>query len=100
MSGSRSLYLVCYDISNDRMRSRIEKNLEDYGKRVQKSVFECLLSSASRKRMEERLAALFESAGINPQSDSLRIFRICESCREKSTMLGLDRTPDPYIQVI
>lgn len=35
------LYLVCYDIEDDRTRTRLSKRLLDFGFRVQNSVFEC-----------------------------------------------------------
>ena len=35
------MYLVCYDITSDRVRNKIVKTLEGYGRRVQYSVFEC-----------------------------------------------------------
>ena len=34
-------FLVCFDISDDRIRYRTVKVLKGFGKRVQKSVFEC-----------------------------------------------------------
>ena len=36
-------YLICYDVVNDR-RNRVSRLLEGYGLRVQKSVFECVLT--------------------------------------------------------
>lgn len=35
------MYLVSYDISSDRRRKKIVNILENYGKRIQYSVFEC-----------------------------------------------------------
>lgn len=37
-------YLVCYDIEDDRQRTRLAHLLEGYGQRVQYSVFELHLS--------------------------------------------------------
>ncbi|MEW6376162.1 MAG: CRISPR-associated endonuclease Cas2, partial [Thermodesulfobacteriota bacterium] len=36
-------YVVSYDIPDDQRRIKIAKILEDFGDRVQYSVFECLL---------------------------------------------------------
>jgi len=38
-------FLVCFDISDDRMRYRVGKELAHYGLRVQRSVFEITLRS-------------------------------------------------------
>lgn len=35
------MYLVSYDIASDKIRKKVAKNLLNYGKRVQYSVFEC-----------------------------------------------------------
>ena len=42
------LYVVTYDIPNDKRRKKVSDLLEGYGRRVQYSVFECLLTSANR----------------------------------------------------
>lgn len=36
--------LICYDLINDKRRAKLVKCLEDYGTRVQYSVFEALLT--------------------------------------------------------
>ncbi|HOT98551.1 MAG TPA: CRISPR-associated endonuclease Cas2, partial [bacterium] len=39
------LYLVSYDIIDNAKRIRLAKKLQDYGQRVQYSVFECSLDA-------------------------------------------------------
>jgi len=41
------LFAVCYDLSDDRERRRVDKLLTGFGFRVQKSVFECRLTPRS-----------------------------------------------------
>jgi CRISPR-associated protein Cas2 len=53
--------VVCYDIENDRRRNKIHKTLKDYGKRVQFSVFECLVSEAEFQKLRQRLQALLDA---------------------------------------
>ena len=36
--------VVSYDITCDRRRSKVARTLEDHGKRVQYSVFDCILN--------------------------------------------------------
>ena len=57
------LYAVCYDISNDRERRQVDRLLSGYGYRRQRSVFECRLSPAARKRMQAQLERLAISTG-------------------------------------
>lgn len=52
---SRRFYMVSYDISDDKRRTRIARALLDYGDRVQYSVFCCQLSDRERVLMKERL---------------------------------------------
>ena len=39
------LYVVTYDIPSNKRRKKVSDLLEGYGRRVQYSVFECLLSA-------------------------------------------------------
>lgn len=80
------LYLICYDVVKSRNRRRLANVLLDHGTRVQKSAFECDLAT------EARLRALMTSARryINPETDTLRVYRVCASCRVEAVALGLD----------
>ncbi|MFO8072416.1 MAG: CRISPR-associated endonuclease Cas2, partial [Polyangia bacterium] len=84
------LHAVCYDISNDRRRRKIARLLEGYGVRVQKSVFEARLDQKKllslRKKLERR---------IDPELDSVRIYRICARCRESIEVIGPGTLPEP-----
>ncbi len=44
-------YVVVYDISSDKERSRVDKILKGYGFRVQKSVFECRLAKSDKNKL-------------------------------------------------
>lgn len=45
------LYLICYDIVADSRRNRVAKLLLRYGLRVQKSVFECVLTPKQQEQL-------------------------------------------------
>ncbi|MDX2273555.1 MAG: CRISPR-associated endonuclease Cas2 [Cyanobacteriota bacterium] len=49
------LYVVAYDIPNDKRRKKVSDLLEGYGQRVQYSVFECLLEPDQYKDLQRRL---------------------------------------------
>jgi CRISPR-associated protein Cas2 len=48
-------YIVTYDISSDKRRKRVSDVLEGYGRRVQFSVFECILSTRKFSELSLRL---------------------------------------------
>ena len=77
-------YVVCYDIPNDGRRARIARCLDDYGDRVQYSVFEMLLD----RRLFDNLVADL-SARIDPAEDRVNIYPVCAACMKKSVFLGL-----------
>jgi len=89
-------YLVTYDIMCDKTRDKVAACLEDFGDRVQLSVFEVDVDAALYQRMVTRLKSL-----IDPEKDSVRIYPICASCAGKLTVLGVAQVVgDPEVIVI
>ncbi|NOX37249.1 MAG: CRISPR-associated endonuclease Cas2 [Calditrichaeota bacterium] len=80
-------YLICYDIEDDRQRSRMAHLLEGFGERVQKSVFECQLDPPGRQRLLRRIQQEFEPQG----RDSIRIYPLCADCCRRA--LGMGHVP-------
>jgi len=69
-----AVYLICYDIN--RLRDEVSRVLQEYGNRVQRSVFEVALrGEAEREGLRARLS---EVLGETPE---LRFYRLCERCR-------------------
>lgn len=55
------LYLVCYDVENTKIRTKVAKALEKLGLcRIQYSVFIGLLSEAERQALETKVRLLLE----------------------------------------
>lgn len=77
------LYLICYDVVQDRRRSRVSKVLEGYGIRVQKSVFECALNADQYAMVQRRLGQL-----IKAEEDQVRLYPMTETIRRKTVILG------------
>ena len=89
-------YAICYDIRDDQRRTRVAKVLEDYGERVQYSVFEALVSPAELERIQQRVRAV-----IDPEEDTVRCYTLCGSCAERITILGEGVvTQDPDVIVV
>lgn len=76
-------YMVCYDIQDDRRRTRIRKVLEGYGERVQFSVFECDLSEAQYKGLRVKLCAEMKN-----DEDSVRWYPLCKGCAGDVEFMG------------
>lgn len=66
------LTVICYDIADDRRRSRVARLLEGHGERAQESVFECHLDSSSLHRLKSAIDHL-----IDPHADRVRYYRLC-----------------------
>lgn len=76
------MWMIAYDISDDRIRYRVAKILENHGSRVQYSVFECRLREQERDRLHEQLIELLD------QGDSLRWYPLCAWCRKRIVRQG------------
>jgi CRISPR-associated protein Cas2 len=89
------MYVLVYDIVNDRRRNRLHRALKDYGTAVQRSVFEFDLSPKEADAMMERVEKL-----ISPDEDTVRLYRLCSACLTNVRLLGegtLSLDPDYYI---
>ena len=81
--------LVCFDIVEDRNRRRAVKIIEEYGNRVQKSVFECnKISEEQFLKMKNRLEDC-----IDTMWDTVRFYRICMDCINKMEFTGIGTPP-------
>jgi len=75
--------IICYDIGNDRNRGKVSKFLLDYGRRVQKSVFEADLDEGRLLKIQAEITKL-----IDPTSDSVRYYYLCARCRPRTDVFG------------
>ncbi|PKK82048.1 MAG: CRISPR-associated endonuclease Cas2 [candidate division Zixibacteria bacterium HGW-Zixibacteria-1] len=92
-------YIVTYDIADNKTRLKTSKILDDYGDRVQESVFE--LPNLDVKIWNKCLNRL-EKQVILGDGDSIRIYILCEGCRQRTIVLGIGVKPfdDPDVIVI
>jgi len=86
--------VVTYDVNTEtkagrRRLRRVAKICEDYGQRVQYSVFEC---SVDLMQMDAMLALLEKE--IHPELDSLRVYRLHGSRNGAVKTLGKDTYRD------
>ena len=80
---STTLYLVAYDISSDKRRTKVHKALSGFGQWTQYSLFECFLSEKQYLQLRQRLDKILEAS-----QDSVRFYPICAACRGKVETVG------------
>ncbi len=88
-------YALCYDVVEDSRRLRVARVLEDYGQRVQKSVFEADLAPDTLKDMTERLKPL-----VDHKADSIIIYALCASCLKMVSVIGVDDRLRPQDAIV
>lgn len=89
------LVLVIYDVPDNRRRVRLSNFLEGYGRRVQKSAFECFLSL-------DEMRSLFKQVQkrVKPIEDDVRFYWIPADAVPRSLTIGSDlpeAPPNVYI---
>ena len=89
-------FVIVYDIENDRRRLKVAKLMEQVGERVQYSVFEAWLTRDDLRTLIRRLEKV-----VDPSEDSIRIYTLCGSCREKTRNIGeAVIAPPPGVRII
>ena len=92
--GEYMMMLVTYDVARDekgekRLR-KVSKILENYGQRVQYSVFECLVDPSQWIELKNKLLKT-----INPKYDSLRFYSLGANWDRKVEHIGQKETLNP-----
>jgi len=77
------LYIISYDIPNDKRRTKLARTLLDFGDRVQYSVFEAKLDRTLFDNLIKRMSSI-----IKESEDSVRIYPMCNSCENRVSILG------------
>jgi CRISPR-associated protein Cas2 len=82
------MVLITYDVNTEteagkkRLR-KVAKKCQDYGQRVQNSVFECLIDPARLAQLQNSLEKL-----IDPKVDSLRYYYLGDEWRGRVVHVG------------
>lgn len=89
-----NLYLISYDVSTSspsgrkRLR-RVARLCENYGVRVQNSVFECIMDYSTFLHLKHQLESV-----IDTQVDSLRFYPMGKGRRDKIIHIGQQKAFD------
>lgn len=85
------LYLVFYDIIENKKRNRLARYLETLGTRLQKSVFAVELERHELKRAIAKLEA------FGGGDDQIAVVPLCAQCREKAMKCGRE---DAVVEIV
>ena len=77
------MIVICYDIACNRRRYRVDRCLEAYGARVQKSIYECHLSEQTLSALKQELDTL-----IHAEEDSLLFYSLCPRDYQQVSITG------------
>ncbi len=79
-------YIICYDIADDRRRYHLVKCLEDYGERVQYSVFEVLAGSETIDALKVKIDNI-----VDYEEDSIFIYLLDANSEAQIIRKGIRR---------
>ena len=82
--------IVAYDITCPGRITKVAKIIKDYGVRVQKSIFEVMVSGPLFAEMKARIEGV-----IVPESDGVKYFPLCEKCAGTVEIIGQGQYTDP-----
>ena len=85
-----TLYVVAYDISDDKRRTKVHKVLQGFGQWTEFSLFECFLTKKELLQMRAKL-----DKHLDASNDRVRIYTLCDSCLTKVETVGI---PEPVEQ--
>ena len=83
------IYLIAYDISENHIRNKVSEYLAGWGRRVQKSLFECNLDRAELEQITSYILEL-----IDPSEDRCSVYKICAECMSYKTVFGREFEPN------
>jgi CRISPR-associated protein Cas2 len=86
--------LVTYDVATDsaagrRRLRKVAQVCQDFGQRVQKSVFECSVNEMQHEEVIRRLLEIMKQ-----DEDSLRVYRLIEPKDKHVEVYGIDTAVD------
>ena len=89
------LYIIAYDIPNDKRRTKIHKTLCGFGEWTQYSLFECFLTAKELVKLRAKLDDL-----INAEEDSVRIYPLCASCQKHVKTIGSEKPKEKITYIL
>ncbi len=76
-------YIICFDIFNKKRLRQVAIQMENYGQRIQYSVFECHLNEENLNKLKQQLKQIIE-----PTKDHIRYYHLCPKDHKKILLDG------------
>lgn len=93
--GQTTCYVIAYDISDDRRRTKVHKVLTGFGTWTQYSLFECFLSKKEFVLLKSKLAK-----HLIDTEDSVRFYVLCGSCVGKVETVGGEPPKEEMVFIV
>ncbi len=82
------MVLITYDVNTEtkvgkRRLQQVAKHCQNFGQRVQNSVFECVMDTAKLKELQYKIAKT-----IDPEKDSVRYYYLGDEWRKRVEHIG------------
>ncbi|NTU79308.1 MAG: CRISPR-associated endonuclease Cas2 [Chloroflexales bacterium] len=94
-SEETTLYVIAYDIPDDKRRTKVHRLLCGYGAWTQFSLFECWLTRRQLLELRAKLSRL-----LIEERDSVRLYTLCGACKGKVLTVGGARPSDPVTVIL
>ncbi len=85
--------LVIYDVGDTKRRNRINKTLEHFGVRIQRSAFECYIDEYDYEKLVNKLNRLHK------EDDIIKIYRFTSRVEEKE-MGVFEKPPTSEFEIL
>jgi len=90
-----TLYVIAYDIPDDKRRTKVHKLLKGFGQWTEFSLFECFLTRKELLLMRAKL-----NQHLNANTDRVRIYTICDNCLDKIETVGIPEAREETVYLI
>lgn len=87
-----TLYVVAYDIPDDKRRTKVHRLLCGYGTWTQYSLFECWLTRRHLLELRVKLARHLDEG-----RDSVRFYPLCRMCHGRVETVGSAKPAEPQL---
>jgi CRISPR-associated protein Cas2 len=90
-----TLYVVAYDIPDDKRRTKVHSILKGFGQWTEFSLFECFLTRKELLLMRAKL-----NQYLDAKTDRVRIYAICDACLDKIETIGIPEAREETVYLI
>lgn len=92
------MYIISYDITEDKLRNKLAKFIEKWGNRRQYSVWEIDNSPRILRIVKEEINFNFKKKF--KKTDSVIIFYVCPSCQKKMIKFGKEKLESEEVIIL